>query len=89
MLTTFKMLAQGGKIQDPNDENTSTIPMVSFVDDNTIAHTAEPHEESEAIFENATRELIHWRNILRLTGGDLAIDKCTVTLMKWKWNKET
>ena len=89
MLTTFKMLARGGKIQDPNDETTSIIPMVSFLDDTTIAHTAESNETSEEIFSNATREMIHWRNILRLTGGDLAAEKCTVTLMKWRWNEAT
>ena len=47
MLATFKMFARGAKIKDPMDGAIMDIPMVSFVDDNTIAHTAEPEKTSE------------------------------------------
>ena len=29
--------------------------------------------------------MVHWKRLLNTTGGDLAVHKCTVTLMKWKW----
>ena len=32
--------------------------------------------------------LLRWKRILRTTGGNLAIQKCAVTIMKWKWIKE-
>ena len=90
MLTTFKMLARGGIMLDPTGENSYNVPMVSFVDDNTIAHTADINKTSEEMFETVTEEMVHWRNFLCITGGDLvATQHCTVTLMKWKWNQRT
>ena len=31
--------------------------------------------------------MLHWRKILQVTGGDLAVHKCAVTLIKWKWSE--
>ena len=55
------MFSRGAKIRDPCDEDNLDLPMVSFVDDNTIAHSAEPNESSEEIFQNVTREMLHWK----------------------------
>ena len=29
--------------------------------------------------------MTHWLKILQVTGGDLALHKCHLTLLKWKW----
>ena len=89
MLSTFKLFARGASIKNTADGEDINIPVVSFVDDNTIAHSAELEETCEEIMKNASEEMKHWRNILRITGGDLAVQKCTVTLMKWQWGDRT
>ena len=40
------------------------------------------------IFTHMADNLLRWKRILRTTGGDLAIQKCTATLMKWEWSEQ-
>ena len=87
MIETFKQFSSGADILDPNGNYSLHIPIVSYVDDNSIVKSLERLKDCDTIFEEASAEMTHWKRILRVTGGDLAPQKCTVALMKWKWNE--
>ena len=89
MIKTFKKFSTGAIVRDPLNINGIHIPIVSYVDDNSIVKSIQKATSVAKIFEEASQEMRHWKRILRVTGGDLAPQKCTVSLMKWKWNKNT
>ena len=83
-----KYFFEGAKLIDPNSKYGGKIPVVSFVDDNSITMTPRPQSTTREIFAAAAKEMEHWKKLLQTTGGDLATEKCTVTLMKWKWSSK-
>ena len=89
MLNTFHTFAKGASIQDPQLLYHCAVAIISYVDDNSIVHTADSKKSSQEIFQIVGREMLHWKKILRITGGDLAVSKCTVSLMKWEWSSTT
>ena len=84
IINTFKQFLQGAIVTDPTGKYTFKLHVLSYVDDNSILRTFQP-EEGEEAFSKISQEMIHWLKILQLTGGDLALQKCHLTLMKWKW----
>ena len=72
---------------DPEGLFGGIIPMISFVDDNSITLTIPKSISIDEAFRSAGKSMLHWKRLLKTTGGDLAPQKCTVTVMKWKWEK--
>ena len=85
LLNAFKAFSDGARLIDPQGLFGGIIPVISFVDDNSITSSIPSEMSIEQIFEKTGKEMLHWKKLLNTTGGDLAVHKCTVTLMKWKW----
>ena len=62
-----------------------TVFIVSYVDDNTLLRSFEPTDTMATIFKVLRQELSVWQQLLQITGGDLSLGKCTVSIMHWKW----
>ena len=62
--------------------------ILSYVDDNSLLKSIPEGVASHEVFKQMSEEMLHWERILRVTGGDLALHKCTVTLMKWTWGEK-
>lgn len=84
IINTFKEYSQGATVIDPGKKNTFKLHVLSYVDDNSILRTLQQEDEG-AIFQKISQEMTHWLKILQLTGGDLALQKCHLTVLKWKW----
>ena len=59
------------------------------MDDNSLVKSLESDLTVQQIFNIMGQDLLRWKRILRSTGGDLALQKCTVSLMKWRWGEAT
>ena len=89
LLNAFKAFSEGAKLIDPEGLFGGIIPMISFVDDNSITLSISNLDTIDEVFEMAGKCMLHWKRLLQTTGGDLAPHKCTVTVMRWKWGKRT
>ena len=85
MLDTYKSHAEGAAIQDPLELIALTLWVLSYVDDNTLVRTFSHSIHHTTLWELASQEFGSWHRTLQITGGDLALEKCTCTIMKWKW----
>ena len=59
--------------------------VLSYVDEHSFPKSLQPDMDGDAIFQVISMEMTHWLKILQVTGGDLALQKCHLTLLKWKW----
>ena len=89
MIRTYRKFASGATVIDPTGMYSFVMAILSYVDDNSLVKSLESNQKAKKIFEDISKEMVHWRNILKLTGGDLAPQKCTVTLMKWAWSEKS
>ena len=85
LINTFKTFAEGATVIDPSGDNSFKLHVLSYVDDNSILRSIKPGLDGETIFQAISQEMTHWLKILQVTGGDLALQKCHITLLKWKW----
>ena len=72
-------------VTDPTGNNSFKIHVLSYVDDNSILRTLETEMDRDSIFQGISKEMTYWLKILQVTGGDLALQKCHITLLKCKW----
>jgi hypothetical protein len=63
--------------------------VISYVDDNTLVESFSCDQSLAAILTNLQNCIKLWHRILRITGGDLALEKCTFCVMKGKWKDGT
>ena len=85
MLITYKAHAEGATIQDPLEYVALTLWVLSYVDDNTLVRTYSHDTQAQDLWKIASKEFGSWHRTLQITGGDLALEKCTCSVMKWKW----
>ena len=86
LMRAYEKFASGASLTDPDGKYSGVIPIISFVDDNSLTSSVPKEMSIIEVFQKAAKEMEHWRKLLQTTGGDLAMHKCTVTLIKWKWN---
>jgi hypothetical protein len=55
------------------------------VDDNTLIQQFYNTQTMSSILNGLRECIVRWHNILKITGGDLALEKCTFCIMKWRW----
>ena len=58
--------------------------VVSYVDDNTIVKSFANGTSIDQMIQSTKQSLIEWHGLLRLTGGDLALEKCKISILCWK-----
>ena len=83
LLASYKELATYATIEDPLELLTFSLYVLSYVDDNSLLTSLDRNWDMTKILPLVESNLLHWRNLLRLTGGDLSIEKCTFSLLKW------
>jgi hypothetical protein len=75
MLEAYRKLCPGALAQDPMMLYTICYWLISYVDDNTIVVGSEDLTHSTDILQTLKYNLRTWRNLLRLTGGDIDVEK--------------
>ena len=85
MIETFHQFAEGAEIRDPLGRLTFSLWVLSYVDDNSLLRTFPDNTAPTDFWKTASKEFSSWHKLLQITGGDLALEKCTCTVMKWKW----
>lgn len=86
MIESYREFSPGAQLINPLNYDDDDMHVVSYVDDNTLLRTFHEVLMSGELFQTLSKELTHWWNLLRLTGGDLALEKCTCSIMAWKWD---
>jgi hypothetical protein len=83
MIKAYSTFASGVPMTDPMQIYSLTLFLISYVDDNTLVQSYRQDQSMESLLTNLQYCLKRWHNILKITGGDLALAKCTFSLMKW------
>ena len=86
----MKPLCHGFKVTNPTDTNTSERNTDSYVDDATTWTSAffEPEVTPEELALRLQHDAQTWEQLLHVTGGKLAWNKCGFYLIAWKWDNE-
>ena len=85
MIKAYRHFSPGATVTDPYGDSSCNLHVVSYVDDNSLLRSFDPTETASSIVNTVSTELTSWWKLLRVTGGDLALEKCTYSIMKWKW----
>lgn len=86
MLAAFRTLSPGATMMDVLGLFTLIFWMISYVDDNTLVQTFPNTATPMDVIRGLTISMRHWQKLLQVTGGDLSLDKCKVSIMVWKRN---
>jgi hypothetical protein len=86
MITTYSQFATGVHMIDPLSALQLIIYIISYVDDNMLVQDFGRDQSMSSILASFNNCISKWHNILCITGGDLALEKCTYCIMKWKWS---
>ena len=88
MLKVYKMTQEGATVVDSVEKEDIPLHIISYVDDNSIVRHFDSSETVATMMEKIKENIGEWQKLLQLTGGDLSLDKCKVTVMKWYQNGE-
>jgi hypothetical protein len=89
MIQTYSKYTSGITLADPLGIYSLVLFLISYVDDNTLVQTFDSNATMPSILAQLQFCLKKWHNILKITGGDLALEKCTFCILKWQWNGAT
>ena len=89
MILTFQDLCKACNMITPDQKEVLKQWVISFVDDNKLLMNFEPHTSIEAIYNAMKKGVTTWRDILRITGGDLELDKTWVGILTYDYNTYT
>jgi hypothetical protein len=85
MIQTYSKYTSGITLSDPMGLYSLALFIISYVDDNTLVQSFNQTQTMPSILSQLQFCLTRWHNILKITGGDLALEKCTFCILKWKW----
>jgi hypothetical protein len=57
--------------------------LVSYVDDNTLLRTFPIGTPATTVIRDLTKMMRHWHRLLKITGGDLCLEKCKLSILSW------
>ena len=84
MLEAYKKVCQGTILYDITKAIKVIYWIISYVDDNTILRSF-PSDTTTFEILFIMRNCLHqWHKLLLLTGGDLSLDKCKISILRWK-----
>ena len=87
----YEAQVRGAAYELPNRTSQMLLKMIGFVDDNNgqcnefLKDFQAPLEE---LLQRAKHEMTVWRDILRASGGDLELPKCSYQIMHWGFTIE-
>lgn len=87
MIEIYSTFVSGINMLDPRRMHQLLLYIISYVDDNTLVQQFYNTQTMMSILSGLKNCIMRWHKILRITGGDLALEKCTYCVMKWKWTK--
>ena len=84
MLMAYKVTQPGADMYDPVTKEKVTFWLTSYVDDNTIVRYFSRSTSMIEILGAMTESLNEWLKLLQMTGGDLSLSKCKISILKWQ-----
>ena len=78
MVATMEQLTPGQFIQDPRGAIILLQHVINWVDDTVNKEILHRDEDMQVQLHRIRKILLHWRRILRITGGDLELSKTVV-----------
>jgi hypothetical protein len=89
MILTFQDICQRCSMMTPDQQDAFDQWMVSFVDDNKLLMNFHPFSRAEMIYNAMKKGVTTWRDILRITGGDLELDKTWIGILTFDYHTYT
>jgi hypothetical protein len=84
MMLTYSRYVSGVTMSDPIGLYSLALYLISYVDDNTLVESFNQELSMDSILAKLQNCIQRWHKIFRITGGDLALEKCTFCIMKWR-----
>ena len=84
MLEAYNKVCKGTTLQDITTATKVIYWIISYVDDNTILQSFPKNATTSEILFIMRNCLKQWHRLLRITGGDLSVDKCKISIMRWE-----
>ena len=75
MIKTFEQLCQPCTLTSPSGADVLIQWIMSFIDDNKITMNFEVETKIQRIYESIRKGVQCWREILRITDGELELEK--------------
>jgi hypothetical protein len=89
MILAFQDLCKSCIMATPDQLKKLYQWMVSFVDDNKLLMNFGPLTPRAQIYESMKKGVKTWRDILRITGGDLELSKTWIGILSFKYDTYT
>ena len=89
MILTFQDLCQACTMATPDQATRFHQWMVSFVDDNKLLMNFTPLTPATEIYAAMKKGVTTWREILRITGGDLELEKTWIGILTFDYDTYT
>ena len=86
LLEAYRKTNKGANMEHRRTAEQLIYWILSYVDDNSIVQTFDHDTSVTAMLEAMKKSLLEWNHLLEITGGGLSLEKCKITLMKWKSN---
>ena len=83
MLAGYKETNKGTEMRDPVTGNKIMSWIISYIDDNSIVRHFRDSATLTEIISEMTNSIQEWQKLLQITGGDLSLGKCKISIMKW------
>jgi hypothetical protein len=81
MIQMYSKYTSGIELTDPLGMYSLVLYLISYVDDNTLVQSFDNTATMPSILQQLQFCLKKWHNILKITGGDLALEKCTFCVL--------
>ena len=86
MIKTFEQLCQPCTLTSPSGADALIQWIMSFIDDNKITMNFEVETEIQRIYESIRKGVQCWREILRITGGELELEKSFIGILTFDFD---
>jgi endonuclease/exonuclease/phosphatase family metal-dependent hydrolase len=84
LLKMFQQRAKGATYRSYRSTSALAIPVSAYVDDINTHHNIESGQN--CLEEQMKQEFIQWKDILEMSGGSLAQEKCNYYTVTWKFH---
>ena len=89
MILTFQDLCHACTLATLDQTTILRQWMVSFVDDNKLLMNFRPETAAAVLYDAMKKGVTTWRDILRITGGDLELEKTWIGILTFDFNTYT
>ena len=83
MIKALRKLCRGAELHHVLGWYRYMLWLVSYVDDNTLLKTFPLGTTPDIVFAAMIKMMSHWNRLLQITGGDLCLEKCKISVLAW------